>query len=222
VNRALTYSVVLAGLSTLALTCGPLFNKDPVIVHFNVPDTVEANATVPLVSFSTDPDGDSLGYAWTCSNGTLSDSSIPAPSWYAPMVSGEDTITLTVTDGRGGSAKKTAIVVVKPTTFTIAWWFGTIAAGEYNYWWMPLEAGCRSHGSFSVDSLDISFLVLDDADFNKWKHGETYRADVEIRNSAGASFTDTAKVRSTYYFVLDNTAEAKDKYAHIRVDGTTP
>jgi hypothetical protein len=218
----LTFLVVVLGACLLPSSCGPLFNKNPVIVQFNVPDTVEANAEVALISSATDPDADSLSFSWSCSRGTFSDDSAPATYWYVAEVSGVDTVKLTVTDGRGGDASRAKTVVVVPLTFTIANWAGAVGARGLIYWSSVLPVGYRAYGSFSVDSSDINFLVLDEANFGKWQRAEAYRADVEMDRSTGASFADTAKVRTRYYFVLDNTYSVADKPVHIHVEGATP
>lgn len=58
-------------------------------------------------SGSSDPDGDTLTYTWTCSFGTATGSN---PSVTLPV--GSHNITLTVDDGKGGTAQDTVVVKV--------------------------------------------------------------------------------------------------------------
>lgn len=64
------------------------------------------HATLTLEA--TDPDGDTLTFAWTVTDGTLDKSDGPGPVVLsAPGQRGTVTVKVTVTDGRGGSADKT-------------------------------------------------------------------------------------------------------------------
>ncbi len=60
---------------------------------------------------STDPDGDALTFIWTGPFGTVSG---PTPTVFLPL--GTHTITLTVDDGKGGTASDQVVVIVKDTT----------------------------------------------------------------------------------------------------------
>ncbi len=60
---------------------------------------------------ASDPDGDDLSYEWTATGGDISgtDSEV---TWTAPEEPGQYSITVTVTDGHGGSATETVLVRV--------------------------------------------------------------------------------------------------------------
>ncbi|MCK9578304.1 PKD domain-containing protein [bacterium] len=64
----------------------------------------------------SDPDGDSLTYKWYCTGGTLSNKNSLNPTFTAPIVTGNQnyTCTLTVSDGKGGYASDSLSVIAKP------------------------------------------------------------------------------------------------------------
>jgi hypothetical protein len=130
----------LAGaLALIALACGtgtitgpggstggpPPGNHDPEITVPAAPaSTPIAEGGVTLLSVTADdPDGDSLGYAWTQTSpatpqGTFSMRTIRNPTWTAPAVAANTMFTfdVTVTDGQGGSATGSCQVSVTHIT----------------------------------------------------------------------------------------------------------
>ncbi|HVP62130.1 MAG TPA: Ig-like domain-containing protein [Myxococcaceae bacterium] len=84
---------------------------------------ISEGGTTLLSVTAEDPDGDSLGYAWTQTSpvtpeGTFSSRTVRNPTWTAPAVS-QDTVftfTVTVTDGQGGSTAQSCQVTVTHTT----------------------------------------------------------------------------------------------------------
>jgi outer membrane protein OmpA-like peptidoglycan-associated protein len=62
-----------------------------------------------------DPDGDPLTYRWTANSGTFTNPSNRQTPWTAPMVVGPVPVTITVNDGRGGTASASVTIqVVQP------------------------------------------------------------------------------------------------------------
>jgi len=88
---------------TVDITCGP-------------PCTVVAGQSIGLTAQGRDPDGDTLTYRWTAPNGTFSTPATAATRWTAPAdFEGNAPVTVTVDDGKGGTASATAnIAVTRP------------------------------------------------------------------------------------------------------------
>src|SRR5262249_39666526 len=88
----------------------------PPVANAGIDQTVSADAnclaTVTLDGrASTDPDGDPLTYVWTGPFGTASGAVASVT-----LGLGTNVITLTVSDGRGGSSSDTVVVTVVDTT----------------------------------------------------------------------------------------------------------
>ena len=78
--------------------------------------TVAVGSTVTLAGSGTDPEGESLTYAWTAPSGiTLSSNTVARPTFTAPDRDGEDytlTFSLVVNDGTSDSAPDTVVISV--------------------------------------------------------------------------------------------------------------
>jgi len=106
-------------------------NNHPVAV-INGP--YEGTAGTPIdfsASGSLDPDGDALAYLWDFGDGTTGTGPNPAHTYATP---GTFTVTLTVSDGRGGvSTASTAVVITDPphpTALTVTCSAHTLNVGE--------------------------------------------------------------------------------------------
>ena len=80
------------------------------------PCTIEAGQSTALSAPARDPDGDTLAYRWTAPVGTFSTPTAPTTRWTAPSdFEGTVPITVTVDDGKGGTATaSTNVAVTRP------------------------------------------------------------------------------------------------------------
>jgi peptidoglycan-associated lipoprotein len=77
---------------------------------------VQAGQSIALSAQGRDPDGDTLTYRWTAPVGTFSTPAAPTTRWTAPSdYEGIVPLTVTVDDGKGGTASSTTnITVTRP------------------------------------------------------------------------------------------------------------
>ena len=79
------------------------------------PCRVEVGRTAVVSADAQDPDGDPLTYAWKAGAGSLATASARQSNWTAPNTPGTVTFTVTVSDGKGGTASaNVTIEVVAP------------------------------------------------------------------------------------------------------------
>ena len=88
-------------------------NRPPTVTVSCDPCEVETNETVNLRADASDPDGDPLTYRWNAPAGQFTGGTSGATTtWQAPDDPGSVPISVTVTDGNGGSASDTANITV--------------------------------------------------------------------------------------------------------------
>lgn len=75
------------------------------------PAIISTGAVSAITCLATDSDGDLLIYTWSAASGSISGTG-SAVSWTAPALSSTYTITVTVSDSRGGSVQSSTNVVV--------------------------------------------------------------------------------------------------------------
>lgn len=90
-------------------------NRPPTVTAACDPCTVEVGRTATVSATAQDPDGDALTYLWTAAAGTLTTTTARQTPWTAPMQEGAVLFTVTVNDGKGGTARATTTInVVRP------------------------------------------------------------------------------------------------------------
>jgi outer membrane protein OmpA-like peptidoglycan-associated protein len=93
----------------------PPQNGPPTVKARCEPCTVEVGKSATVTADAQDPDGDPLTYKWSTPTGTLQNPADRQTLWTAPMQPGPVPVTVTVDDGRGGTASDTVTIqVVRP------------------------------------------------------------------------------------------------------------
>jgi prepilin-type N-terminal cleavage/methylation domain-containing protein len=78
--------------------------------------TINVGEFVAFASTNADPDGDPISVAWAFPGGTPPASVVDDPGGVTFNVAGSHTVTLTVTDARGGTCQQSVQVNVRPST----------------------------------------------------------------------------------------------------------
>ena len=87
-------------------------NRPPTVKAQCNPCTVEVGGQSQLTADAQDPDGDTLAYQWSAPAGKLDQPTTQKPMWTAPNVEGPVPVTVTVNDGKGGTASDTVTIQV--------------------------------------------------------------------------------------------------------------
>jgi hypothetical protein len=108
-------------------------NHPPVITSVVAnPITVSTVGVSIITCTASDPDGDTLSYEWSATGGTISGSG-SSVSWTAPNTAGTYTITVTVSDGHGGSVQGSTSVVVNAVSNNLQLYF-PLHQGDWWQW----------------------------------------------------------------------------------------
>jgi peptidoglycan-associated lipoprotein len=90
-------------------------NRPPTVTVVCTPPQVPVGGTSNCVATAQDPDGDPLTYAWKAPSGKFATPAAATTQWTAGNTPGPVTVTVTVSDGRGGMATGTATIQVVAT-----------------------------------------------------------------------------------------------------------
>jgi hypothetical protein len=113
-NYSITVSVSDGKAAAVSESCNiQVANSAPIITALNASETELApSASCTIGCVASDPDGDSLSYAWSASGGSISGTGA-AVNWTAPASEGTYTISVTVSDGQGGSDSDSCSITVE-------------------------------------------------------------------------------------------------------------
>jgi len=87
-------------------------NRPPTVRARCEPCTVEVGASSTVTADAQDPDGDTLTYRWSAPTGTFRNAADRQTPWTAPQQEGAVPVTVTVSDGRGGTASDSVTIQV--------------------------------------------------------------------------------------------------------------
>ena len=102
-----TLITLCSGLSCSAPVSAPApqANRQPVIQQITGSSDWFPQTEGKFTCTASDPDGDRLFYKWTADNGTISGDGATV-TWMSPAATGKYSITVMVSDGKGGEASK--------------------------------------------------------------------------------------------------------------------
>jgi hypothetical protein len=226
--KAVAYRIMLVlavgGLAVLGCKQTAHPNHAPTITALDMPTEIDASVDATLRCTASDPDTDALAYNWTCSAGELQSTTGSAVVWTAPESAGTATITVTVRDDSGAADTMSGTVVVNSVTTTLFDWTGTINGGDYKLFSSSyIPARYTVSGSFSATPLDITFLMLDSANYQQWRLDSSYVAVVKVEKSAGSDFSAVVPAGAGYHFILDNQYNVSpDTSVHLVVQQVSP
>ena len=90
-------------------------NRPPTVRARCEPCTVEVGKTSTVTADAQDPDGDTLTYRWSAPAGRFANQADRQTVWTAPMQEGPVPATVTVDDGKGGTASDSVTIqVIRP------------------------------------------------------------------------------------------------------------
>lgn len=199
----LTWLIALLSVLSIAFSSSCHFkNNDPVIDGlYAESNSLSVGQSSAVVAVASDPDGDDLEYHWFVSKGDISGEG-KRVTWTAPMTSGAYTISVKVTDDRGGESTMTLTMGVVPNnppvivsleaedtgcrrSFPVA--IDCIAydhdGDELTYRWIATGGEIKEEGPFvlwiSPDELGIYTIT---AQVSDGKGGETEESlDIEVK-----------------------------------------
>jgi len=97
----------------------PPSNQPPAITALSAePPRVDPGQSSTITCVATDPDGDALSYEWSASGGSFRGGE-GTIIWTAPSADGEYVISVTVDDGKGGTAEKQLTIIAGTVQKTI-------------------------------------------------------------------------------------------------------
>jgi outer membrane protein OmpA-like peptidoglycan-associated protein len=93
----------------------PQQNRPPTVRARCEPCTIEAGRSVTVTADAQDPDGDVLTYRWSAPAGAFQNVADRQTLWTAPQQEGAVPVTVTVSDGHGGTASDNVTIQVLRT-----------------------------------------------------------------------------------------------------------
>jgi hypothetical protein len=163
-------------------------NRKPEIVDIIIPGgTLYVSQQYDISASASDPDGDSLTYAWTVSGGSINNAAANPMKWTTPNAAGNYTIQVKVTDGKGGEATMSKTISVSPPAILsmnvprVEAEGGSLEKGGYTNAGGCLFAGdsnnnkpCRGFISFDISALSGATINSASLTFSiKKKWGDT-------------------------------------------------
>jgi hypothetical protein len=147
----------------------PFANSVPVITSLVASaNAVGPGETVAVKVTASDPDADSLSFAWSATAGSFSAPAAATSVWTAPSTTGAQNLTIKVTDGRGGERSLSLGIDVQ--TFHAR---GGAALDITFNTWPVINSVTAQPGRISVSQGTTLDVVSSDADGDALTYGWT-------------------------------------------------
>ncbi len=105
----------LEGTATDSIILSWGCNRSPGIAEIILMGNHYTGIEYTVSGVASDPDGDSLTYQWSTTGGSILDNTSNPIKWTTPANAGDYNLTVTVDDGKGGTAIETVTVEVLPS-----------------------------------------------------------------------------------------------------------
>jgi PKD repeat protein len=159
-------------------------NQDPTVTASRTPTGVVTTGTsLNFTAAASDPDGDTLTYSWDFGDGSTSTQQNPSHAFSNP---GAYKVTVTVSDGKGGTASSSVTVSVVPAQCTPGVWRDDLNGNELGEWWNVL----RRNDSLVVANGTVK-LPTDPGDIYE---ASNTAGNIVLRQAPSGPFTITAKL----------------------------
>jgi hypothetical protein len=137
-------------------------NRAPVINDITLSSaSIKTGQQYDVTAAASDPDGDTLTYKWTASGGAINNDAANPMKWTAPAAIGSYTITLKVTDGKGGEATQTKTVNVESAVVSLTVPKVTSEGGYIEQGGLVYAAGDVFAGDSSANKPVRGFISFD-------------------------------------------------------------
>lgn len=179
--KKFTYLLYLgiAAVMMIAVSCQKK-NNPPVVASVMInPASVNAGATTNIAVTATDLDNDPLTYAYQVNGGAVNGTG-PSVQWIAPSTAGAYSVTVTVSDGQGGTAIGTGALTVTQVATS------TKVSGSASF--LPGTSGDLSNAKVSLYTT-----------YDNWVNNQPIKSGAVTGTGASVTFTVDNVLPGNYY-----------------------
>jgi len=136
-------------------------NRNPDVSDISTPDPLYVSSQYDVSVNASDPDGDSLTYAWTVSGGSINNAATNPIKWTAPAAAGSYSIQVKITDGKGGETTKSKTVTVQQSSINLTLHQVTSEGGYIEENGIVNAGGCIFMGDTASNKAVRGFISYD-------------------------------------------------------------
>ncbi|MGQ9546361.1 MAG: PKD domain-containing protein [Dehalococcoidia bacterium] len=213
--------IVLAVVGAVIAFDTLVTNHSPAIIMLSAePLEVLARGSSNITCIATGQDGDKLSYNWSASDGTIKAQGAKA-TWTAPAKAGSFTVTVTVTDSRGGTVTDHVTITVRTSrppiiTSLMADSDWTLPSGSLR---VTCVAEDYDHDELKYEWSTTGGNIFGEGAVAHWTATEeagVYYITVVVRDNYGSSDTKTLPISvvTGQPPVIEMLEITKDRYGH--------